>query len=520
MSEQNIRKVVVLGGGTAGWLAANYLIRAFPENLKVTLVESRAIGRIGVGEATVPTIRSTLDFLGLKEEDWMHLSDATFKNAVCFTNWKHGPSKPDRFYHPFHHQRSQMVNLYGMSYFMEIEGRLPIGHYWLKNKLQGTESREFAYASTPNSLLCDLNRAPKGLTGAASLNYAYHFDAIQFAEFLSDLAVKRGAEAIDGEFVESELNEEGFITALRLKDGRRIEGDLFIDCSGFQSRLLEGTLKAKYCPQDKHLLCDSAVAAPISYRDRVAEFRPYTAATAQDSGWIWETALPSRIGSGYVYSSRHIEKKAAEETLLAFHGNNRENAQPRHLSLRVGYFPEVWTKNCVAIGLSGSFLEPIESTSIFMTEFQLFQLVRHFPDRRFAPALAKSYNKTFADCFLEIRDFIVMHYCLSQRRDTEFWRDATDPSRIPDSLAAKLELFRERLPLEGDNKYHLFGPFNYTCILAGLGYLPEHPLPALAHSNHEQESSAAFDYIERQAEELSHKLPNLREYSDSFSGTP
>ncbi|MGZ3655480.1 MAG: tryptophan halogenase family protein [Bdellovibrionota bacterium] len=519
MSEKSIRKVVILGGGTAGWMAANYLIRAFPENLSVTLVESREIGRIGVGEATVPTIRATLDFLGLKEEEWMSVSDAGFKNAVCFENWKHGPAKPDRFYHPFHHQRNQLVNLYGMTYFMEIEGRLPIGHYWLKNKLRGTESREFAYASTPNSRLCDLNRAPRAVKGAAPLNYAYHFDAVRFAEFLRELAVKRGGTAIDGEYVESELNEEGFLTALRLKDGRRIEGDFFLDCSGFRSHLIEGALKAKYCPQNQHLLCDSAVAATIHYKDPVAEFRPYTSAIAQDAGWIWDIPLQSRIGSGYVYSSRHSDQAAAEKALLTYHRQDRESAQLRNLKLRVGYFPQAWTKNCVAIGLAGSFLEPVESTSIFMSEFQLFQLVRHFPDLRFSPALAKSYNQTFADCFLEIRDFIVMHYCLSQRKDTAFWREATDPARIPDSLAAKLELFRERLPMEGDNKYHLFGPFNYTCILAGLGYLPEHPLPGLAHSDHERESAAAFEFIERQAEELKDKLPTVREFCNNLSGS-
>jgi tryptophan 6-halogenase len=517
-ADRPIREIVILGGGTAGWLTASYLQKALPKDLRITLVESERIGRIGVGEATVPTLRATLDFLGLKEQDWMPACGAGFKNAIRFVNWKDGPEQPGHFYHPFHHQRGQLVELYGKTYFMDLDGRIPIGQYWLRNRLRGTEARDFAYACSPNTALCDLNKAPRELgAGSSALNYAYHFDANRFADFLKARAVQAGVEHVQGEF-ESAGAQAGCISFLRLKDGRVLEGDFFVDCTGFQSLLLGGVLGERFVTQEKHLLCDSAVALHVPYLDPDGEFQPYTTSTARNAGWQWNIPLQDRIGAGYVYSSAFAsQNEAAEEALGFYDGPGRKISEARHIPMRVGYHPNFWSGNCVGIGLAGSFIEPLESTSIFMTEFQLFQLIRHFPGGRREPALARRYNRKIEECYLEVRDFVLMHYSLSRRRDTPFWREATRPERVTDTLEEKLSLFRERLPLESDFPFHLFSAFNYSCILAGMEFLPDRPLPLLSHLESDA-SGSYFEQIRSQTEALAARLPGLREFCEGLRG--
>lgn len=513
-----VKSVVVLGGGTAGWLAACYLQRAFPKNLSITLVESKAVGRIGVGEATVPTMRTTLDFLGFKDEEWVPVCKAGFKNAIRFENWKNGPEKPDVYYHPFHHQRSNMLDIYGLSYFMGTEARVPLSHFWLRDKLSGRAVDDFAFATSPNPRLCETRKAPKELgTPSAALNYAYHFDAALFAGFLAEKGRERGVHHVLGDFDHAERDERGFLKSIHLKDGRKVDGDLFLDCTGFRSLLIDGVFQEKFLSQSQYLLCDSAIGTQISYTDPEKEFNPYTSAIAREFGWQWKIPLQHRYGTGYVFSSKHIDRKKAEAQLREFVGPEKfENAPLFQIDIRVGYHPRVWTKNCIAMGLAGSFLEPLESTSIFMTEFQLFQLVKHFPDLSMAPGLVAQYNRKFEECFLEIRDFIVMHYVLSKRNDTPFWRDATSRERIPPSLQEKLELFRERFPLDSDFRQHLFSAYNYTCILAGLDFLPEKPLASLAYL--EQDTSAEiFQNVRKQTEELVAKLPEIRHYCEALS---
>jgi len=514
---QPIQKLVILGGGTAGWLSACYLQRAFPERLSITLVESDVVPRIGVGEATVPTLRSTLHFLGLEDKDWIPQTGAGFKNAIKFVNWNHGPAeangREDVFYHPFHHQRNNVVDLYGLSYFMDIDARLPLGHYWLEEKLAGREKRPFAYACSPNSRLCDENKAPRSLEAASkTLNYAYHFDAHLFANMLKGVATSRGVKRIEGKFQSAKRDEKGFLRSISLESGQEIDGDFFIDCTGFRSLLLANTLQEPFTNQNNYLLCDSAVALQPVYSDREKEFEPYTSAIALSSGWRWNIPLQHRVGSGYVFSSKFIERKDAEAELRKSIGEHRlEGVLPNHIDMRIGYHQNVWSHNCIAIGLAGAFIEPLESTSIFLTEFQLFQLVRHFPAKDCAPALRSQFNKVFRECFEEIRDFVVMHYALSRRTDAPFWVEAKKPERIPDSLKAKLALFKERLPLDSDVKHHLFHAFNYTCLLDGLGYLPEHLNPAQYY--HPAEGGRKLlDNIARQTEELSASLPPITEF--------
>lgn len=522
MSREPIQKLLILGGGTAGWLSACYLQRAFPERLEITLVESDLVPRIGVGEATVPTLRSTLHFLGLEDEDWIPHTGAGFKSAIKFVNWNHGPGenggKPDVFYHPFHHQRNNLVDLYGLSYFMDIDARLPLGHYWLEEKLAGREKRPFAYACSPNSRLCDENKAPRSVEHQSkTLNYAYHFDAHLFANHLRGVATSRGVKRVEGKFARASLHENGFLKELVLEDGRSFDADFFIDCTGFRSLLLDKTLKAPFTNQNNYLLNDSAVALQPVYSDRDKQFDPYTSAIALSSGWRWNIPLQHRVGSGYVFCSKFIDREDAERELRKSIGEDRcEGIQPNHIDMRIGYHLDVWTNNCVAIGLAGAFVEPLESTSIFLSEFQLFQLVRHFPDKACSPALRKRFNTVFGECFREIRDFVVMHYALSKRSDTPFWVESKKREHIPDSLQEKLELFRERLPLDSDVKHHLFHAFNYTCLLDGLGYLPEKINPA-QHYHSSDSGRKLLDNIARQTEELSKTLPPITEFCDGMA---
>ena len=522
MRGEAIEKVLILGGGTAGWLAANYLKRAFPERLDITVIESDQVARIGVGEATVPTLRSTLHFLGLEDQDWIPHTGAGFKSAIKFVNWNHGPSenggRPDSFYHPFHHQRNNLVDLYGLSYFMDIDARLPLGHYWLEEKLAGREKRPFAYACSPNSRLCDENKAPRSLEAASkTLNYAYHFDAHLFANHLRSVAVKRGVSRVEGKFAKALRKDNGFLSRLVLEDGRSFDADFFIDCTGFRSLLLSQALGTPFTSGASYLLCDSAVALQPVYSDRERQFEPYTSSIALSAGWRWNIPLQHRVGSGYVFSSKFIDRKDAEAELRKSIGEARcEGIQPNHIDMRVGHHETVWNQNCVGIGLAGSFIEPLESTSIFMTEFQLFQLVRHFPAKDCSPALRSQYNKVFRECFLEIRDFVLMHYALSKRSDTPFWPEARKPGRIPDSLREKLALFKERLPLDSDVKHHLFHAFNYTCLLDGFGYLPEKINPA-QHYHSSEAGRKLLDSIAKQTEELSRTLPSLVDFCDGLA---
>ncbi|MCO5143580.1 MAG: tryptophan 7-halogenase [Oligoflexia bacterium] len=513
MKHENIKKVVILGGGTAGWMSAAYLNKAFSKTLSVTVVESKDIKRIGVGEATVPTLRATIDFLGIDENDWIAKCNGGFKNAIRFENWRSGPNSKDYFYHPFHHYRGNYVDLYGFSYHLGLEGQIPLSHFWLRDKLTGLDRGPFAYACSPNAYLSDKNKAPrKANAKVSSLNYAYHLDAYLFGNYLKDLASTRGVSHVEGEYVSSLTDEHGQIVSLKLKDGRVIEGDFFIDCSGFRSLLIEGVLKEKFLSQSDHLLCDSAVALQVPYTDSTKEFHSYTSAIAMEAGWTWQIPLQNRIGAGYVFSSKHSDFLKAESEIRALMGEKRcSNLEPFHIKFRSGHFPNLWAKNCVAIGLAGAFLEPLESTGIFFIEYQLFQLVKHFPNKKFHPSLARQYNKKFQECFFEVRDFVCMHYILSKRQDTSFWRDATLESRIPTSLKEKLELFKERWPLESDFSSYIFGAFNYSCILAGFDYFPDSVLPAISYLE-KDDSDLLFSHIKQQSLSLDKELPLVRDF--------
>jgi len=505
-----IKRIVVLGGGTSGWMTAaalqRFLNRTTPGRTSVTVVEGPD-GPIGVGEATVPTLRGMLSILGVNEHEFMVRSNATFKQAVKFVNWLHDPaSRPSYYYHLF--QRPGVVE--GMDY----------GQYWLA---QNPDAPPEAYAESVvyQAAHCDASRAPKGprsqqYEGLAG--YAYHLDAILFGRFLRDLTMRAGTERIEARVTDVKLDERGFIRALVLDGGREVPGDLFVDCSGFQGRLINQALEEPFEPWGKYLFCDRAVAMQVPYDDG-QKMNPYTTARAMSNGWIWDIHLAQRRGMGYVYSSSHISDEAAERELRQFIGPAAQNVEGRRIRIRVGRCRRFWVKNCVAIGLAGGFLEPLESTGIYLTEMGIKLLFENFPQIAYADALADTYNRQMAGLYEETMRFIVLHYCLTQREDTEFWRANKHHANIPEPLQQQLALWKYRPPSFFDDRGGLqfFGYGSQLYILAGMKF-PFAAASATSHFIDPRQAAAHAQHIEKMRQETLAAAPDHTEYVRALRG--
>ncbi|GJJ04419.1 tryptophan halogenase [Duganella rhizosphaerae] len=461
MSGQNpIRKIVIVGGGTAGWMTAAPLTLGVGLACDITLVESPDIGSVGVGEATLPTLRHYNQVLGIDGVDFVRKTQATFKLGIEFKDWGH---LGNRFFHGFG------------DYGPKISNDSP-HMVWLRLAQAVKDMPPLEAWSTAAAMARAMKFAePYGDQPAASnaYSYAFHFDAGLYAAYLRDYAVQRGVKRIEGTIVDVEQHPEtGFITAVKLKDGRRFEGDLFIDCSGFRGLLIEGVYQAGYDDWSAMLPCNSALAVPCA---SAGVLTPYTTSTAQSAGWTWRIPLQHRTGNGHVYCNGFTSDQDAAQTLLAGL-DGRALDEPRQLRFTTGRRRKSWIKNCVAIGLSSGFLEPLESTSINIIENSVGWLLENFPDRDCSPALADQYSRLMSERYEFVRDFIVLHYKVTQRTDSEFWRYCADMA-IPDTLRHQIELFREtgRVAIydaEG------FSVSSHLAILMGLGVTPKryHPL--------------------------------------------
>ncbi|MFD2415753.1 tryptophan halogenase family protein [Amycolatopsis pigmentata] len=506
-----IRSVVIVGGGTAGWMSASYLKAAFGDRISVTLVESSRVGNIGVGEATFSTVRHFFDYLGLDERDWMPHCSASYKLAIRFENWR---SPGTHFYHPFERQR--------------VADGFTLTEWWLAH---GGRSESFDRACYVTPWLCEAQRAPRHLDGSlfmagadGSLNrstlaeqraqfpYAYHFDADLLARFLTGYGVDRGVRHVTDDVVEVEQDERGWISAVVTKDHGRLTGELFIDCTGFRGLLINKTLEEPFESFLDVLPNDRAVALRVPQDTSATGIRPYTTATAMSAGWIWTIPLFNRKGTGYVYSEQYCTPEEAERTLREFAAPGQDDLEANHIRMRIGRNRRSWVRNCVAIGLASGFVEPLESTGIFFIQHGIEQLVKHFPDQRWDPLLVEDYNNRVAHVIDGVKEFLVLHYRAAARDDSPYWKEAK-VRPIPDGLAARLRLAKSHLL---DNEtifpyYHGFEPYSWNTMLLGLGWSQTAERPALAHMD-KVTAERELARLRADANDIVAALPSCQEY--------
>ncbi|KQN06860.1 tryptophan halogenase family protein [Sphingomonas sp. Leaf25] len=451
MNDQAIRSIVIVGGGTAGWMAASTFARLLgPDYCEIHLVESDAIGTVGVGEATIPQMATFNRMLGIDENEFLRETKGTFKLGIEFVDWTR---IGHRYFHPF---GSYGVNMNGISfhaYWLRLHalGEVPAIEPWSLQAMASADAKFMRAIDAGNSPLSDIP-------------YAFHFDAGLYARYLRRYAEARGVVRHEGKIERVELRpENGFIDAVVLDDDRRIEGDLFIDCSGFRGLLIDQTLGAGFVDWSHWLPCDRAVAVPCAGGERLD---PFTRSTARAAGWQWRIPLQHRIGNGHVFSSAHMSDDEATAILLA-NLDGEPLADPRFVPFRTGHRDRVWIKNCVAIGLSSGFLEPLESTSIWLIQSGLSRLMAMFPDRRCDPAEVARYNRILATEYAEIRDFLILHYHATERDDSAFWNHCRTMD-IPERLAEKMRVFQSRGRTFRENE-ELFNDTSWFAVMQGQG---------------------------------------------------
>jgi tryptophan halogenase len=455
MSNQKITSIAIVGGGTAGWSAAACLARFLNKRpTKITLVDSAAIGTVGVGEASVPNIHNFNAWLGLDELDFIESTQGTFKLGIRFDDWREMGSS---FFHPF---GKYGVSFEGMDFHQCLAKARALGDI----SVLGDYSLPIALARSER--FAQPLQDPK--LPLTDYGYAYHFDAALYARRLKRYAVERGVTHLDRRVADVKLGGNGDIAALQFDDGSTLQGDLFIDCSGFRALLIEGALKTGYESWQQWLPCDSAVALPCARP--AGPLSPYTVATASAAGWTWKIPLQHRVGNGYVYARDHLSDDAAAGALIAKMADV-PGASPNYQRFTAGMRKRFWNRNCVALGLAGGFIEPLESTSINLVHRGLSVLMDYWPDRVVDARRAAAANRHFELEQKHIRDFIILHYKLTQRRDTEFWRQVS-AMEIPDSLQHRIETFRScgtLLQYDAES----FKPESWLSIFNGFGVAQE-----------------------------------------------
>lgn len=452
-----IKRVVIVGGGTAGWMAGAALGHMVGGRLDVTLIESDEIGIVGVGEATIPPLRDFNLALGIDENEFLAGTQGTFKLGIEFVNWGR---QGDRYIHPFGRFRDSVMGI-------------PFHQLWLRQTqlAQGRsdcgEIGDYSLAVAAAKLGRFALPAGDRKSVLSTLSYAYHIDASLYSRYLRGYATKRGVNRVEGKIVSVEQDSlNGNIAAVVLESGQRVEGDFFIDCSGFRSLLLGKTLGVPYRSWQHWLPCDSAIAVACA---SAGPATPYTRSTAETAGWRWRIPLQHRVGNGHVFSSAMTDSDTALRTLLD--GLDAPTVgEPRHLRFEAGRRERMWEKNCIAIGLSSGFIEPLESTSIHLIQQAVFRILALFPDTGFNPVEVEKYNDLLISEYEFIRDFIILHYKVTQRDDSEFWNYCRTMD-IPESLEQKLELWRGRGRLFRSH-YDLFTDESWVAVLLGQNEMP------------------------------------------------
>ncbi len=460
-----VKSILVVGGGSAGWITASLLNALLNKNgekpTAISLLESPNIPKIGVGEATVPTIRQTLSTIGVDERDFMHAADATFKNLIRFKNWR----KDSSYDHPFDRCFPQ-----------DMATQTPA---WLQQNQQPSTDNEFAKAFSLLTHISDAGLGPKVPQMESYMSpfpYAYHLDAVKFAQFLCEHGKKAGIKHHLANVTDVEVNAQGHISQIKTDKDESYEADLYIDCTGFRSVLHRQKLKVKTRDFSNYLLCDRAVTMRVPYDTyRPATLKPFTTSTAQRAGWIWDIGLRNRRGTGYVYSSAFETEDDAEMVLRQHEGKHADAIDVQHIKFKSQSNESPWCGNCVAIGLSGGFLEPLESTGLYLIEYAARTLGETLPNiGEDMASAAKTFNQNMDLVFAEGLEYINMHYCLSNRDDSAFWREVQKPEHILPGLQDKLEQWKTRPPgaVDFSHQPFLFGLPSYEYILFGMGHRP------------------------------------------------
>ena len=490
MEHQKIKHVVIAGGGTAGWMAAAAVAKLLGKTVKVSLVESEEIGTVGVGEATIPTLLTLHELLKIKEQDFISAVGGTFKLGISFENW--------------HDVGKDYIHSFG--YTGKDCWAAGFQHFWLKGKELGISKDFGEYCNE----LAAAKQNRFAVLPNQNLNYAYHFDSSRYAAFLRKIAEEHGAVRIEGKIEAVQQHEQtGFITGLRLESGQQVDGDFFVDCTGFRGLLIEQTLHAGYDDWQHWLPCDSALAVQT---ENVQPPIPYTRSIAHEAGWQWRIPLQHRTGNGLVYCSKFWSRDEAEAKLR---GNLEGElvTDPRPIKFQTGTRRRHWVKNCVAVGLSSGFMEPLESTSIHLIQRSIVRFMQMFPSDGVRQPDIEEFNNQMKFEIENIRDFIILHYHVTNRTDTPFWRHCRT-MEIPESLQHRIDLFKEtgrvfKVPTE------LFGENSWTQVMLGQGLSPEQYHP-IVNMMDEQELRDFLGGIHGSVERLVSQLPEHQRFIDHY----
>ena len=511
------KRLLIVGGGTAGWITAGYLARTLgahcPDGVQIELIESDEIGIVGVGEGTFPSICTTLKRIGVDETTLLRGCNGSFKQGARFSHWHRAPGEehgaPDHYLHAFQVCR-------------EPSG-LDLLSYWLLGA--AGEQAAWDEVSTPQKRVADASRAPKVITHpefTGPLGYAYHLDAIKLSELLRGRAVASGVKRIVDTVNCVNVNESGYITSVSTGKHGEISADLYIDCSGFRALLIGKALGVPYKSCSTSLFCDRALTVRIPYTDRTIPIPSYTIAVAQEAGWMWDISLADRRGIGYVYSSTHTNDARAEHILRHYVGiKNGAEIDAQKISFDAGYREINWKHNCIAIGLSSGFFEPLEATGIMFCELAAVSLSNLFPWGGDIEIAARQFNELMRKRYERALDFIKLHYCLTERKDSTFWRDNSISESIPDSLRERLLRWRHRPPssIDIDANVDIFPESSWQYVLYGMGYKTDISARGPTLKYH-AEARDAFAEIGRQAEFALKALPTNRELLEAVQRRP
>ena len=477
------KKILVVGGGTAGWMVANLFAVRWPE-ADISLLESSEIGIIGVGEGSTPQLKLFFDAINVSEEEWMPSCNATFKNGISFHGWSHAPGYQN-YFHPFPAQTDAYTT--------------PVFFNNIRDRIQGKDAK-----AHPDRYFLATYLAQQGLGPLPAesfpfdVAYGYHFDSGLLGKFLADKAMQRGVRRIIGTLTDVQLSEAGAIASVLLEDGRLLDADFFVDCTGFSSLLLQGALKVPFISFANNLFNDAAVVMPTEV---TASLPPETRSTALSSGWAWKIPLRNRYGNGYVYSTQYLSADAAEFEFRQHLGLLESGVQAKHLSMKVGRTEQHWSKNCLAVGLAQGFIEPLEATALYLVFETVYRFMKYYEAGSFSNQHEREFNADINEKFDGVRDYIVCHYKVNQRKDSRYWLDNADNKNISNRLEEILKLWRTGgnfvkdmadRKLEGSYQAE-----SWACLLAGYGYFPPMNPTGQGEYNHRHNLDKLTEFVRR-----------------------